>query len=77
MKERYNVTWLRKKLTPRRVRIGRIESLLPGANCGACGLDSCRNYAMLLHEEGGPADRCPVCDRAMLEALDRYMGRTG
>lgn len=27
-------------------RIGRIESLLPGANCGACGCNGCHDFAL-------------------------------
>jgi electron transport complex protein RnfB len=37
-----------------------IKSLLPGANCGACGYSGCEGYAMALNEGDTNAARCPV-----------------
>lgn len=41
-------------------RVTQIESLLPGANCGACGMLGCHDFALECVKRGGPVDIvCP------------------
>jgi uncharacterized Fe-S cluster-containing protein len=46
-----------------------IENLLPGYNCGECGLRSCREFAAALVDVEG-LSRCPILRQ------DRFKGRT-
>lgn len=46
-----------------------IENLLPGYNCGECGLGSCREFAAKLVDVAG-LERCPILRQ------ERFMGRT-
>lgn len=41
-------------------RIDEIESLLPGANCGACGYPGCRGMAEAIVTGSAPVHGCPV-----------------
>ncbi len=54
-------------------RIGEIEGLLPGANCGGCGKAGCKAFAeaMVGGEEGMS---CPVCSTDMMAAIAKVMG---
>jgi len=45
-----------------------IEKLLPGYNCGECGLGSCREFAAKLVDVAG-LDRCPILRQ------ERFKGR--
>ncbi|HPS91917.1 MAG TPA: (Fe-S)-binding protein [Methanothrix sp.] len=45
-----------------------IEKLLPGYNCGECGLGSCREFASKLVDVAG-LDRCPILRQ------ERFLGR--
>ena len=40
-----------------------IEKLLPGYNCGECGLSSCREFAAKLVDVAG-LERCPMLKQA-------------
>ncbi|MBU2492809.1 MAG: RnfABCDGE type electron transport complex subunit B [Bacteroidetes bacterium] len=40
--------------------IGKINDLLPGANCGACGKAGCYDYAVNIVENNAPVNGCPV-----------------
>ena len=46
-----------------------IEKLLPGYNCGECGLGSCREFAAALVDVAG-LDRCTILKQ------ERFKGRT-
>ena len=46
-----------------------IEKLLPGYNCGECGLSSCREFAVKLVDVAG-LDRCPILKQ------ERFLGRS-
>ena len=54
-------------------RIGEIEELLPGANCGGCGKAGCKAFAeaMVAGEEGLS---CPVCSADAMECIAKVMG---
>ena len=54
-------------------RIGEIDELLPGANCGGCGKAGCKAFAeaMVAGEEGL---NCPVCSAESLECIAKIMG---
>jgi hypothetical protein len=47
-----------------------IEKLLPGYNCGECGLSSCREFAAKLVDVAG-LDRCTILKQ------ERFKGRAG
>lgn len=55
-------------------RVEEVEELLPGINCGACGLAGCA--AMAEHIVAGDASpaRCPVCNNDARGAIFRLMG---
>ncbi|MBP7736409.1 MAG: hypothetical protein KA369_10595 [Spirochaetes bacterium] len=55
------------------IRIRRVESMLPGANCAACGADDCRGFARMIVRERADAARCSVCDRAMIDRIRHYL----
>ncbi|HUG40644.1 MAG TPA: (Fe-S)-binding protein [Longimicrobiales bacterium] len=55
-------------------RIGEVESLLPGNNCGACGQAGCRAFAeAVIRGEQTPA-QCTVMGEADREELAGYLG---
>lgn len=55
-------------------RIDRVEELLPGSNCGACGEPGCRGLAeKLVAREAAPA-KCTVSSPAGLEAIAELLG---
>lgn len=41
-------------------RVDEIETLLPGANCGACGYPGCRGLAEAIAGGSAPVNACPV-----------------
>lgn len=55
-------------------RIGRIEKILPGANCGACGYAGCAAYAAAVATEGAAVSRCSVGKGAVAEKIAEIMG---
>jgi len=55
-------------------RIGRIEDLLPGANCGACGLPGCRAYSEALVLQGREA-ACPAAGAETMAAIGGVLGK--
>jgi len=55
-------------------RIGQIEELLPGANCGACGLPGCKAYSealVLLGSEG----TCPAASADVMVEIGQVLGK--
>ena len=55
-------------------RIGQVLAVLPGANCGACGLAGCRDYSeKLVLGEAGP-NACTAGGAKVAEAIATIMG---
>lgn len=44
-------------------KIKEIEELLPGLNCGACGLANCKQFAEKLANKGIAIDKCKITAR--------------
>jgi len=55
-------------------RVDRIEGVLPGANCGACGYPGCRGVAEAIVEGRAPATVCPVGKTAVASQVAEIMG---
>lgn len=55
-------------------RIEKIEEVLPGANCGACGYPGCSGYASAVVENGAPVDLCGVGGGAVAQQIGGIMG---
>lgn len=51
-----------------------VKSLLPGANCGACGYSGCEGYATALCEGETNAGKCPVGGPDMAAELAELLG---
>ncbi len=57
-------------------RIGKIEEVLPGANCGGCGFAGCSAYANAVVEKGAAIDCCGVGGSSISEKIGKIMGKT-
>ena len=58
-------------------RIDRIASVLPGANCGGCGLKGCRDFATRCVEQGSLKGlHCPVSSAENTSAIASILGVT-
>ena len=57
-------------------RIGKIEEVLPGANCGGCGFAGCGAYASAVVEKGVPINCCSVGGSQTAEKIGAIMGKT-
>ncbi|MCF7806913.1 MAG: RnfABCDGE type electron transport complex subunit B [Candidatus Marinimicrobia bacterium] len=55
-------------------RIGQVASLLPGANCGGCGLPGCANFAENLVGGNIEISGCPVCNDEARAEIATIMG---
>lgn len=55
-------------------RIGLVNDVLPGANCGACGCAGCGAYAEAVVVEGLAITKCPVGGQDVIDDLARIMG---
>ena len=55
-------------------RADRILSVLPGANCGACGFAGCSAYAEAVALSGAPVNCCSVGKTAVAEKIASIMG---
>lgn len=55
-------------------RIEKIEEILPGANCGACGFAGCSAYAHAVVEQGAPIDCCSVGKDKVARQVGGVMG---
>jgi len=51
-----------------------IKTLLPGANCGACGYSGCEGYAQALSDGEPNAGKCPVGGAEMATELAELLG---
>ena len=57
-------------------RIGEVEDMLPGANCGGCGFAGCTAFAKAVVLEGVEPEKCPVCPKEDAEKIAQHMGMT-
>lgn len=57
-------------------RIGKIEEVLPGANCGGCGFAGCGAYAAAVVEKDAPINCCGVGGAVVTEKIGEIMGKT-
>jgi Na+-translocating ferredoxin:NAD+ oxidoreductase RNF subunit RnfB len=55
------------------LKFRKVESLLPGTNCTACGADNCKKFARMIVHENADAARCVVCDAAMIRRIRDYL----
>ncbi len=55
-------------------RIEQVVEILPGANCGACGLPGCSAYATKIVEENYDINLCPVGGQAVVEKIASILG---
>ncbi|MBR0236858.1 MAG: RnfABCDGE type electron transport complex subunit B [Thermoguttaceae bacterium] len=52
----------------------KILSILPGANCGACGYAGCADLAKNLAQGNGSANQCTQCGTAQVTQIAQIMG---
>jgi len=58
-------------------KIGKVEEMLPGANCGGCGYPGCRPFAELLVDSDDITDfHCPVGGNEVMGEVATYLGKT-
>ncbi len=55
-------------------RIEKVQDLLPGADCGACGLPGCAACAEALVKGNVLVSACPVCDDENRESIAELLG---
>lgn len=55
-------------------RIEKIESALPGANCGGCGYAGCAQFAKAIVEEGAPVNKCNLMTEGIMREICDIMG---
>jgi Na+-translocating ferredoxin:NAD+ oxidoreductase subunit B len=61
----------------RDARIEKIEEILPGANCGACGYAGCSSFAERVVAGEAPVNGCPVGGKEVAEKIGAIMGQEG
>ena len=54
--------------------IGRVNEVLPGANCGACGYAGCYDFAVQVVEGGARCNGCPVGGQDAADEVAAVMG---
>jgi RnfABCDGE-type electron transport complex B subunit len=55
-------------------RIDRVEEMLPGSNCGACGRPGCRAFAESLVQKEATPGKCTVSSPAAVESIAGFLG---
>lgn len=55
-------------------RIELLESILPGANCGACGKAGCSGYAAAIINENAPVDLCAPGGQEVVKKISAALG---
>lgn len=60
---------------PQDERIDKINEILPGANCGACGYAGCSAYAAALVSDNAPVNACAVGKTAVAQAIADILGK--
>lgn len=56
--------------------IGELEAMMPGSNCGQCGLAGCAAAAAALADGSVPVTCCPPGGKALASALAEKLGVT-
>ena len=56
------------------VRIDVVETMLPSANCGACGYVGCRQFAEALIRQQAQPGKCTVSTAAQRDEIARFLG---
>ena len=57
-------------------RIGVVEGMLPGANCGGCGFPGCKGMAdALVKNDDLSALYCPVGGAGTMQGIASYLGK--
>jgi len=64
----------RKLYVPEDPRIDVVEGLLPAANCGACGVPGCRQFAEALVSGAAAPGQCTVSSDAGRARIARFLG---
>jgi RnfABCDGE-type electron transport complex B subunit len=54
--------------------IAKVEEILPGVNCGACGCSGCRAYAQAVVEGKAEANLCSVGGEEIAQEIGRLLG---
>lgn len=57
-------------------RIGEVNELLPGANCGGCGYAGCADYAKAVVIDDVAINLCAPGAQAVIDDLAKYLGKT-
>ena len=57
-------------------RLEKINSLLPGSNCGACGRAGCFGFAEMLLSGKSSPDACKVSEDNIKEQIARLLGQS-
>ncbi len=52
-----------------------IYKLLPKADCGKCGFDSCYETAIAIAEGRAPSDACRIVGKKIKDKVDKIVGR--
>ena len=55
-------------------RIGKVQEVLPAANCGGCGFAGCADFAKAVVEERADMGGCPVGGPKTAEAVAAVLG---
>lgn len=55
-------------------RIDRVEEMLPGSNCGACGQPGCRGFAEAVIQGAARPGACTVSSPEGIESIARFLG---
>lgn len=57
-------------------QIGKVEEMLPGANCGGCGVPGCRPFAEKLVDSDDISDlHCPVGGNDVMGEIASFLGK--
>jgi electron transport complex protein RnfB len=55
-------------------RVEQVEGMLPGSNCGACGVPGCRAFAEAVVSGSAPPSQCTVSSAEGIEAIADLLG---
>ncbi len=56
-------------------RIEKVAEILPGANCGGCGLAGCTEYARAIVVDGAAINLCAPGGNEVIEQIAAFLGR--
>ena len=56
-------------------KVAEVRALLPGANCGACGLAGCDAFAEAVVAGKVPVDGCIPGQKAVAEKIAKILGK--